>query len=587
MPEADASPQTDKKLLGDVLLASGLISSEQRENLRFESINAARSEEDLVKEKGWVGATELAQAKAKLLGFSFVTLVGRTIEKDILGLIPEPLARTSRVMPLEKKGGKIRVAMVDPLDLPTIEVLERSSQMSVEPVMAEESDLEAALERLYGTEKMEAEISEAVEAAVPTTKIEEQIKKMDEAEDVIREAPVSRIVSVILEFAVKSRASDIHIEPQEDVLRVRYRIDGVLRERLSLPRRIHPSIIARVKILANLRLDEHRLPQDGRFKIEMKDKKVDLRISILPTIFGEKIVIRLLQESNQLLTLEQLGLRGISLARMQEALRFPNGIILVTGPTGSGKTYTLASAVSQINKVGVNIITLEDPVEIRIPGVNQVQINPAVGLTFASGLRSILRQDPNVIMVGEIRDTETAELAIHAALTGHLVFSTLHTNSAPGALPRLLDMNVEPYLLTSTVNAILAQRLVRTICKDCKKAIPTPPEVLAEMKEALGPLFENFLPKEEAAGKSGEVMIYKGEGCETCGGQGYKGRTAVFEVLTNSETISRLVLEHQPTQAIEAQAIKEGMVTLKQDGYQKVLEGITTVEEIIRVTRED
>lgn len=587
MPEAEDSPQTNKKLLGDVLLASGLISSEQRENLRFESINAVRGEEDLVKEKGWIGATELAQAKAKLLGVAFVTLVGRAIEKDILGLIPEPLARTSRVMPLEKKGGKLRVAMVDPLDLPTIEVLERSSQMSVEPVLAEESDLEAGLERLYGTEKMEAEISEAVEAAVPTTKIEEQIKKMDEAEDVIREAPVSRIVSVILEFAVKSRASDIHIEPQEDVLRVRYRIDGVLRERLSLPRRIHPSIIARIKILANLRLDEHRLPQDGRFKIEMKDKKVDLRISILPTIFGEKIVIRLLQESNQLLTLEQLGLRGISLAKMQEALRFPNGIILVTGPTGSGKTYTLASAVSQINKVGVNIITLEDPVEIRIPGVNQVQINPAVGLTFASGLRSILRQDPNVIMVGEIRDTETAELAIHAALTGHLVFSTLHTNSAPGALPRMLDMKVEPYLLTSTVNAILAQRLVRTICKDCKKASPAPPEVLAEMKEALGPLFEKSLPKEEAAGESGEVMIYKGAGCETCGGQGYKGRTAVFEVLTNSETISRLVLEHQPTQAIEAQAIKEGMVTLKQDGYQKVLEGITTVEEIIRVTRED
>lgn len=582
MAEFENTEKSNRKTLGDALLSSGAITSKQRDELKFESINTARSEEEILKEKGWVSSTEFSRARAEVLDVPFVTLVGRSIEEGILEIIPEPTARTAKVIPLEKKAGKLRVAMLDPLDLPAIGILERKSKMAVEPVLAEEGDLEAALERFYGEEKMEAEISEAVEAAIPTTKIEEQIKKMEEAEEVIREAPVSRIVSTILEYAVKARASDIHIEPSEENSRVRYRIDGVLRERLSLPRKIHPSVVARIKILSQLKLDERRLPQDGRFKIEMRDVQVDLRVSIVPTIFGEKVVMRLLQETGEIMPLEELGLVGVSLRRIQDALRLPNGIILVTGPTGSGKTYTLASSISQINKVGINIITLEDPVEIRLPGVTQIQVNLAVGLTFASGLRSILRQDPDVVMVGEIRDTETAEMAVHAALTGHLVFSTLHTNSAAGALPRMMDMKVEPYLLTSTVNAILAQRLARRVCKDCKKAFAAPAEVVAEIREELGPLFEKN--KEE---KDGKVMLYKGEGCETCDGSGYKGRIGIFEVLTASDTISRLVLEHQPTQAIEEQAVKEGMITLLKDGFLKVLQGITTVEEVMRVAREE
>jgi len=583
MPEFENTKSGKKKSLGDVLLSRGLITSKQREELRFESINQSQPEEEILKVKEWVTPTEIAKAKAEVLGVPFVTLTGLSVPKEILDIIPEPTARTSKVVPLEKKGGKLRVAMLDPLDLPTIEILERKTGMPVEPVLAEESDLEAALERFYGQEKVEAEISEAVEAAIPTTKIDEEIEKMDEAEKTLREAPVSRIVSRLLEYAVKAKASDIHIEPQEDKTRIRYRIDGVMRERFNLPRKIHPSIVARIKILSNLRLDEHRIPQDGRFKVEMGKKRVDLRVSIIPTIFGEKVVIRLLEETNQIMDLPDLGLGGVSLRRLQDALRLPNGIILVTGPTGSGKTYTLASAISKINNVGINIVTLEDPVEIRLPGVTQIQVNPEVGLTFATGLRSILRQDPDVIMVGEIRDTETAELAIHAALTGHLVFSTLHTNSAAGALPRLMDMQVEPYLLTSTVNAIIAQRLVRRICKDCKKAVTAPKEVVAELREELGPLFD----KNKQVDKEGNVTIYTGAGCDACDGTGYKGRIGIFEVLMASDTISRLVLEHQPTQAIQDQAIKEGMITLKQDGFLKVLSGITSIEEVLRVTREE
>ena len=574
---------SDKKSLGDILLSRGLITQAQREELQLESLNTGKSEEEIIKEKEWVSPTELCRAKAELLGVPFVNLAELSVPAEILELVPEPSARNYKVIPLGKEGGKLKVAMLDPLDLPVIGFLERCAGMKVEPLLAEKGDLEAALERFYGEEKMEAEISEAVEAAIPTTKIEEQIGKVEEAEEIIREAPVSRIVSALLEYAIKTKASDIHIEPQEDKTRIRYRIDGVLHERWSLPRRIHPSVVARVKILSRLRLDEHRIPQDGRFKVEVGEARVDLRVSIVPTIFGEKVVIRLLEETGRIMGLEELGLMGVSLKRIRDALKQPNGIILVTGPTGSGKTLTLASSLSSINKVGVNIVTLEDPVEIRIPGVTQIQVNPEIGFTFANGLRSILRQDPDIIMVGEIRDNETAELAIHAALTGHLVFSTLHTNSAAGALPRLVDMEVEPYLLVSTVVAVVAQRLVRTVCEDCKEAFEPPSEVVDEVRTELGEaLFEENVQR-----RGERVVLYRGKGCKACNGTGYKGRTGIFEVLAASDTISRLVLEHQPSQVIEKQAIKEGMSTLKQDGLLKVLSGKTTLEEVMRVTREE
>jgi len=578
----DLNPQFDT--FGELLVAEDLITQEQQEDLHLESLNVGKSEMELVKEKSWLSSKEFAKVKAKFLGVPFVQIAGRRVPEEILEIVPEPTARNYGVLPLEKTDGKLRVAMLDPLDLPAIGLLERRGGMKVEPVLAEKNDLEAALEKFYGEEKVEEEISEAVEAAAPkvTTKIEEHIEKMEEADEIIREAPVSRIVSRLLEYGVKAGASDIHIEPQEEETRVRYRVDGMLRKRFTLPRRINSSIVARVKILSRLRLDEHRDPQDGRFKIEVRDVKVDLRVSIVPSVYGEKVVIRFLEETDSLMGLEDLGLTGISLRRVKKSIRQPNGILLVTGPTGSGKTLTLASSISQIKDISINIVTLEDPVEIKLDGVTQIQVNREVGLTFAAGLRSILRQDPDVIMVGEIRDTETAELAIHAALTGHLVFSTLHTNSAAGALPRLMDMDVEPYLLTSTVNAVVAQRLVRTVCKKCKKTFHPPEEMIAEMKDILGEkAFE-----ENAKKKEGKVVLWKGEGCEECGGTGYKGRTGVFEVLTITDPISRLVLEHQPTRTIEEQAIREGMVTLQQDGFLKALQGVTTAEEVLRVTRE-
>lgn len=584
-----ASPNVEtsvggSKTFGKLLLSEGLITEDQKEELHLESINLGKSEMSLVQEKDWLSSKEFAQAKAKFLEVPFVELAGKSIPPEILALVPEPTARNYKVIPLEKKSGTLHAAMLDPLDLPAIELLERSSGMKVTPLLAEKSDLEAALERFYGEEKVEAEISEAVEAAAPetTTKIEEHIKKMEDADEIIREAPVSRIVSRLLEYGVKARASDIHIEPREDKTRIRYRIDGVLRERFELPRRIHSSIVARVKILSRLRLDERRVPQDGRFKIEVGDMKVDLRVSIVPAVYGEKVVIRFLKDTGNVMKLEELGLYGVSLRRVKDTITQPNGILLVTGPTGSGKTLTLASSIDHINDVGINIVTLEDPVEINLGGVTQIQVNRAVGLTFASGLRSILRQDPDVVMVGEIRDHETAELAIHAALTGHLVFSTLHTNSAAGALPRLLDMGAEPYLLTSTINAVVGQRLVRTICEKCKKVYEPPQEVIDQVRDVLGEnIFDEYAKKED-----GKCVIWKGEGCERCEGSGYKGRTGIFEVLAASDEISRLVLERQPTQALEEQAIKEGMITMRQDGFLKVLKGLTTPEEVLRVTKD-
>jgi type II secretory ATPase GspE/PulE/Tfp pilus assembly ATPase PilB-like protein len=368
----------------------------------------------------------------------------------------------------------------------------------------------------------------------------------------------------------------VHIEPTEDKTRVRYRIDGILHEKLVVPREIHDALVSRIKILSDLKIDEKRIPQDGRFNFRTESEEVDLRVSSLPTVHGEKIVMRLLKKTGNVPTLPDLGLRGRALKNLEESVLRPHGIILVVGPTGSGKTTTLYSVLSKINTTKVNIVTIEDPVEYQISGVNQVQINPAAGLTFASGLRSFLRQDPNVIMVGEVRDEETAELAVQAALTGHLVFSTLHTNSASGALPRLLDMHAEPYLLASTITCIVAQRVARKVCPHCKKPIPLPPETITEMKQVLGKLWPTPEP----------TQSMKGEGCAECANSGYLGRIGIFEVLPTTEKIGRLILEHAPASDIERQAIEEGMVTMKQDGYLKVLEGLTSLDEILRVAQE-
>ncbi len=367
----------------------------------------------------------------------------------------------------------------------------------------------------------------------------------------------------------------MHIEPQEDRIRVRYRIDGILYERLSLPKGVQDAVISRIKILSDLKIDEHRIPQDGRFNFKYAEQEVDLRVSVLPTTYGEKIVMRLLKKSGGVPTLSELGLTGTAQKSLEAAILRPHGIIIVCGPTGSGKTTTLYAVLSKLNTAKVNIATLEDPVEYQIPGVNQVQINPEVGLTFASGLRAFLRQDPNIILVGEIRDKETTDLAIQAALTGHLVFSTLHTSNAAGALPRLIDMGAETFLLASTMTAVVGQRIARKICPQCKVSFRPTAEIAEEIKHVLG----NLTPHTD-------LVLYKGNGCEACGQSGYLGRIGIYEVLTVSNQISRLVLERTDANTLEEEAKKEGMITIKQDGYLKALEGLTTLEEVLRVAQD-
>lgn len=570
-----------RKSVEDILAEKGLLSPDQVSAIKFEHINTGKPAESIITDRGYSTPIELTKARAELLNIPFIELGSFAIPSGVIELVPEPVAHKYRLIPFSRESDYLKVAMVDPLDLQVIEFIEKRAGVKVKPYMAEASEVEKAITDQY-SKSLGTEVTAALEeAGQASKKLDEQIKNMESVGETLRDAPVSRIVATLLEYAVKARASDVHIEPTGDKTRVRYRIDGVLQERLTLPLKVHSSVISRIKILSDLKIDEHRLPQDGRFKVSVAGIEVDLRVSTLPTVFGEKVVIRLLKETGKSTTTQQLGFTGVALKRLEENLRKTFGIILVTGPTGSGKTVTLASCLTQVSTVRVNIITLEDPVEIQITGANQVQVNPQAGLTFASGLRSILRQDPNIIMVGEIRDQETAELAIHAALTGHLVFSTLHTNNAASALPRLLDMGVEAYLLMSTVNCVVAQRLVRLICPACKTSFEIPKEVEEEIKKVLGPLYESKL---KALG--GKLMQAKGKGCDQCDHTGYSGRTGIFEVLSMSEKLGQMTLSHQPASELEKVAIAEGMITLVQDGYLKVLDGLTTVEEVMRVAKD-
>ena len=481
--------------------------------------------------------------------------------------------------------------MADPMDLPTIDFVERKTGFKVIPFIAASKNLDRLLEEQKGKE-LGAEITAALEEITQTTlKIEESGQEITEA--TLRDAPIARIVGMILETAVKLGASDVHFEPGENKSRLRYRVDGVLDEKRTLPKEMHDSIVARIKILSKLKIDEKRVPQDGRFKVEVGKITTDLRVSTLPTVNGEKVVIRLLKSEGTIYSYRDLGMRGLTLKRYEEAAMKPNGMILATGPTSSGKTVTLASTLSKLNTVRVNIVSIEDPVEIRVPGVNQVQVNPQAGLTFAVGLRSFLRQDPNIIFVGEIRDNETAELAVHAALTGHLVLSTLHTNSAAGAIPRLLDMKVESFLLASTLNAVLAQRLVRKICPNCSEEVETPEELIKSISDVVEKMKANkvLMAKDLEAAKviktfdPAKFKIKKGKGCLKCGNVGYKGRIGIFEVLPSTDKISLYTLENKPATQIEEAGIEDGMITLLQDGYLRVIEGITTIEEVMRVTK--
>jgi len=578
--------------VADVLYNKKLISSDQLSAIKFENVNTGKSTEAILKERGYVNSEDYAEAFGEVYGIPYITLAPGQLELALLDVIPLDVARKYRVVPFKLEENKLYLAMVDPLDLQTIDFIERKTGHKVIPYIVTEKTVDKVLEEQKGKELGE-EISAAMEEISQTTlKIEETHGELTDA--TIRDAPIARIVGMILETAVKSGASDVHIEPGELSCRLRYRIDGILSEKRTLPKEMADSIVARIKILSKMKIDEKRIPQDGRFKVQVGKTETDLRVSTLPTIFGEKVVIRLLKEEGTVFSYKDLGMRGYTLKRFEEMTLKPNGMILVTGPTSSGKTVTLASALSRLNTVRVNIITLEDPVEIRVAGVNQVQVNPQAGLTFASGLRSFLRQDPNIIMVGEIRDDETAELATHAALTGHLVLSTLHTNSASGALPRLLDMGVEDFFLVSTIIGVLAQRLVRKICEDCKQEYDPPKEMLDQVGVTLDELSKNMviMSKDPETAKLVKTMLgkkglklFRGKGCPKCGNSGYRGRVGIFELLMMSEKIGQATLEKAPSSKIEAIAKAEGMVTLLQDGHLRSLEGTTTLEEVMRVTK--
>ena len=575
-----------------ILLLDRVINREQFDKVRLEAVNSGVKPDELLLKHNYASEQAVSRARAELMGVTYINVLETGSSPEALTIVPEAVARKYQALPfsIDNKNNILSVAMANPADLMAADFLENKSGMKIKPYMAAPSELLEAIGERY-TQSLSGEVTAALaEGGV----VESGVKTLDARSlgGLIREAPIAKIVSTVLEFAIKARASDVHIEPEEGRTRVRYRIDGVLQEKLVLPRTVHEAVISRIKILSDMKIDEKRLPQDGRFNFRVGDEEVDLRVSSLPTVHGEKIVMRLLKKTGKVPSMLELGLRGKALTNLQEGIRVPHGIVLITGPTGSGKTTTLYAILSVVSTGQVNVVTLEDPVEYQMIGVNQVQINPAAGLTFASGLRSFLRQDPNIIMVGEIRDEETADLAIQASLTGHLVFSTLHTNSASGALPRLLDMHAEPYLLASSITAVVAQRVVRKVCSVCREAYLPPVEVVADIKSVLGNLFESWKQSKpevikEAQTKGGEILLYRGrgEGCKECGGSGYVGRVGIFEVMPISSKIGQLIMERAPSAELEKQAVIEGMLLMKQDGYLKALDGETTIEEVIRVAQ--
>lgn len=572
-------PAAAQELL-TILVQQNHLTKEQADDVLLQSLNVGESVESLLLQKHLVSEEDLLRARAESLQIPFVELTSKAFSPELINYISEAVARKYILLPFEfnEKLNQLSVAMANPLDAQIIDFLEKKTNKSIVAYMAMKDDILTAINNLY-TQHIGEDVSAALKETAPS---EIKTYEAGHLNEVIREAPIAQIVSAILEQAIRIRASDVHIEPQDAETRVRYRVDGILQERLLLPKRLHDAVISRIKILGDMKIDERRIPQDGRFNFKMGDEEVDLRVSSLPTVFGEKIVMRLLKKSGGVPSLPELGLRGLALKNLEAAILRPHGIILVTGPTGSGKTTTLYSVLNKLNNARVNIMTLEDPVEYQIAGVNQVQVNPAAGLTFATGLRSFLRQDPNIILVGEIRDKETTELAVQAALTGHLVFSTLHTNNAAGAIPRLIDLGAEPFLIASALNCVVGQRISRKLCSTCKEEYVPDDAVQKDIRDVLG----NLLPSTTA------IKLYRGKGtvgdaqCSSCGGSGYNGRIGIFEVFTVTDAISKLTLSRATMKDVETQAIAEGMITMKQDGYMKALEGVTSIEEVLRVAQD-
>lgn len=578
MPTSDQSIQQlpEHKTLLDILLFDNLITKVQYDDIKVKSASQGVTSASIVESMNIIDEKKLAQEKAKLVGVPFISLETTSFAPQALSLIPKSVVERFSLIPFlyDEKSKTLSIAMSNPVDLEALQFVTQKTGLTIKSFAASEAEVKKAISEQY-----RQEIIGEVGEALAETEAYKKTRTVDSKQigEIIKEAPIAKIVSTILEYAVTSRASDVHIEPQEDRVRVRYRIDGILYDKLSLPKNVQDAVVSRIKILSEMKIDEHRTPQDGRFNFKVSDEEVDLRISVLPTAFGEKIVMRLLRKTGGIPTLDELGLNGSSLRNLETAMLRPHGIILVCGPTGSGKTTTLYSVLAKLNTTRVNIMSLEDPIEYQLAGVNQVAVNPAVGLTFATGLRAFLRQDPNIILVGEIRDKETNELSLQAALTGHLVFSTLHTSNAAGALPRLLDLGAENFLLASTMNAIVGQRIVRRICDNCKEGYAPLPQILDEIRNTLGKIF----PSSKV-----DIKLSKGRGCDQCGESGYLGRIGIFETLPVTPKIASLVLENADSATIEKEAILEGMITMKQDGYLKVLQGITTVEEVLRVAQE-
>lgn len=579
----------ENKQLKEFLLDSNLLDTAVvDENFKIAS-ETDQKLGDLLMEKKLISEIELRKLYSYILGIPFVNLEKEAITSDILQIIPEPIAKKYSIVAFEKDGNNLKVAMKNPEDLQTIDFIRKKTGLKIIPCLTNEESIKLILKQYE--KSLKAEFGDIISKNSDDVQPGEET---DDLEKIAQDLPIVRIVDTLLKHAILQSASDIHIEPDEKEVRVRYRIDGVLHDAMTLPRQVMEGLVARIKVLSSLKLDEHRLPQDGRFKIEKDGYRISFRVSILPVFEGEKIVMRLLDETSKGLTLEKMGLSGNALETVHRHIKRPNGMVLVTGPTGSGKTTTLYTVMDILNTTEVNISTVEDPVEYRMMRVNQTQVNAKIGMTFAAALRSLLRQDPDIIMVGEIRDSETMQIAVEAAMTGHLVLSTLHTNSAAGTLPRLLDMGAEAFLVASTVNVVIGQRLVRKLCNECKTAYRLDEKDVAtlganfDMDEILKMLkkIPELSGQVNAKSTWKNIDFYRPKGCEQCSKEGYRGRMGIYEVLEMDEEIGKLITSNASADDIEKKAREKGMRTMGEDGFIKATLGTTSLEEVMRVTKE-
>jgi len=568
------------------LIKKEILEKTKATTLEYEIKTSGRKEEEVILEKKIVSEDFLFGLKSENLKIPLKIVSPREVPLEVLETIPEESAKYYRMIPLSKEGNRLEIGMVYPEDLKTREALEflaRQSKFTYQIFLITLTNFDQLLKKYRSLKKEVTRALEELETELKEEKIEAKKMKIGEFERMVEEAPISKVVAVILRHAVDGNASDIHIEPGREKLRVRFRLDGILHSSIFLPLKILPAVIARIKILSNLKIDETRVPQDGRFSTKVEKRDIDFRVSTFPTTLGEKAALRILDPGERKMSFKDLGIIGRNLKVIEKALKKPYGLILSTGPTGSGKTTTLYAILGLFNKEEVNIITLEDPVEYFIEGVNQSQVKPEIGYTFASGLRYTLRQDPDILMVGEIRDEETAGLAIHAALTGHIVLSTLHTSNTLGVIPRLVDMGVQPFLLPPTLSIAIAQRLVRKLCPHCKKKMKPNREtkkIILKEIEAFPPIVKKSLKLSET------FYVCEPVGCKRCNNVGYSGRIGIFEILEMTDQLSKLALKKPSEAEIQEETKRQGMVVMKQDGILKVLDGVTSIEEVLRVAEE-